>query len=206
MLILTKADATESNTGYAQGGIAAAIGADDSPALHAADTMRAGDGLCDEAAVRVLVEEGPRYVRELIDWGARFDRDAERTSGARARSGAQRAPRSCTPAMRPAARSAARCGSGRARSVGRRPSITRSSPSLIVEDGIVPRRPLLRQPGRAARRCARDATLLATGGAGQVFRETTNPAVATGDGIALAYRRRRARLPISSSCSSIRPR
>ena len=47
------------------------------PALHAADTIRAGDGLCDEAAVRVLVEEGPRYVRELIDWGARFDRDAD---------------------------------------------------------------------------------------------------------------------------------
>src|SRR5204863_3480286 len=48
---------------------------DDTPALHAADTMRAGDGLCDEAAVRVLVEEGPRFVRELIAWGARFDRD-----------------------------------------------------------------------------------------------------------------------------------
>ena len=69
VLVLTKAAATESNTGYAQGGIAAAIGADDSPALHAADTIRAGDGLCDEEAVRVLVEEGPRYVRELIDWG-----------------------------------------------------------------------------------------------------------------------------------------
>ena len=75
--MLTKADPTESNTGYAQGGIAAAVGDDDSPALHAADTMRAGDGLCDEPAVRVLVEEGPRYVRELMDWGTRFDRDAD---------------------------------------------------------------------------------------------------------------------------------
>ena len=63
VLILTKAEPTESNTGYAQGGVAAAIGADDNPALHGADTMRAGDGLCDESAVRVLVEEGPRYVR-----------------------------------------------------------------------------------------------------------------------------------------------
>src|SRR5437588_7917591 len=61
VLILTKADPAESNTGYAQGGIAAAFGADDSPALHAADTIRAGDGLCDEPAVRVLVEDGPRY-------------------------------------------------------------------------------------------------------------------------------------------------
>src|SRR6267143_2819918 len=73
VLVLTKAEPAESNTGYAQGGIAAAIGPDDSPARHAADTIRAGDGLCDEAAVAVLVEEGPRYVRELIEWGVRFD-------------------------------------------------------------------------------------------------------------------------------------
>src|SRR6267142_5917568 len=77
VLILTKAEPAESNTGYAQGGIAAAIGDDDSPALHGADTMRAGDGLCDEASVRVLVEEGPHYVRELLDWGTRFARDAD---------------------------------------------------------------------------------------------------------------------------------
>ena len=76
VLVLTKAEEVESNTGYAQGGIAAALGPDDSPDLHATDTLRAGDGLCDEAAVRVLVEEGPRYVRELISWGASFDRDA----------------------------------------------------------------------------------------------------------------------------------
>ena len=79
VLILTKADTAESNTGYAQGGIAAAVGPDDSPALHAADTMRAGDGLCDEAAVQVLVEEGPRYVHELVDWGARFERATDGT-------------------------------------------------------------------------------------------------------------------------------
>src|SRR5436309_12207823 len=70
VLVLTKAEPAESNTGYAQGGVAAAIGDDDSPGLHAADTNRAGDGLCDEAAVAVLVEQGPQYVRELIDWGA----------------------------------------------------------------------------------------------------------------------------------------
>src|SRR6478735_1648394 len=62
--ILTKADPAESNTGYAQGGIAAAIGQDDSPQEHFEDTMAAGGGLCDEAAVRVLVEEGVGYVRE----------------------------------------------------------------------------------------------------------------------------------------------
>src|SRR5258708_1555691 len=76
VLILTKAEPAESNTGYAQGGIAAAVGEDDTPALHARDTIRAGDGLCDESAVHVLVEEGPAYVRELLAWGARFERDA----------------------------------------------------------------------------------------------------------------------------------
>ena len=76
VVVLTKADQNESNTGYAQGGIAAAVGDDDSPELHAADTIRAGDGLCDEEAVHVLVEQGPVYVRELLDWGARFERDA----------------------------------------------------------------------------------------------------------------------------------
>src|SRR5262245_34826051 len=75
--MLTKADPRESNTGYAQGGIASALGPDDSPELHARDTLAAGDGLCVPAAVDVLVNEGPRYVRELIDWGAAFDRDAD---------------------------------------------------------------------------------------------------------------------------------
>ena len=77
VLILTKAEPTEGNTGYAQGGIAAAVGAGDSPELHGADTIAAGDGLCDERAVGALVEDGPRYVRELIEWGARFDREAD---------------------------------------------------------------------------------------------------------------------------------
>ena len=78
VVILTKAHhPTESNTGYAQGGIAAAIATDDSPGLHAADTLAAGDGLCDEAAVRVLVEEGPRDVLDLARWGAAFDREPD---------------------------------------------------------------------------------------------------------------------------------
>ena len=77
IVIITKADPNESNTEYAQGGIAAAIGKDDSPELHAKDTMIAGDGLCDERAVHVLCDEGPRYTRELLEWGARFNRDAD---------------------------------------------------------------------------------------------------------------------------------
>ncbi|MCA1652243.1 MAG: FAD-binding protein, partial [Acidobacteria bacterium] len=66
VLILTKAEPREGNTGYAQGGIAAAVGDGDSPALHAADTIAAGDGLCDVRAVHALVDDGPHYVRELM--------------------------------------------------------------------------------------------------------------------------------------------
>jgi L-aspartate oxidase len=77
VVILTKADPRESNTGYAQGGIAAAVGPGDSPELHARDTVGAGDGLCVPEAVRALTEEGPRYVRELIEWGAAFDRSPD---------------------------------------------------------------------------------------------------------------------------------
>jgi L-aspartate oxidase len=183
--VLTKADPTESNTGYAQGGIAAAVGTDDSPALHAADTIRAGDGLCDEQAVNVLVEEGPRYVRELLDWGARFDRDA-----------------AGRPALgREAAHSVRRvlhAGDATGREIGRTlwervrglASVETINHALVtellVENGTAAGVAFFDQSGERHELHSR-ATLLATGGAGQVFRETTNPAVATGDGISLAY-------------------
>ncbi len=185
VIVLTKADVTESNTGYAQGGIAAAVGADDSPDLHAADTMRAGDGLCDEAAVRVLVEEGARDVRELVDWGARFDRE----------------PDGRLALGREAAHSVRRvlhAGDATGREIGRvlwdhvsrLPSVEIISHAcvtdLTVEDEAVCGVRYEDVDG-VAHQLRGHATLLATGGAGQVFRETTNPAVATGDGVALAY-------------------
>src|SRR2546428_3224040 len=77
VLLMTKGKLVESNTQYAQGGIAAAIGDADSPRLHFQDTLEAGAGLCDEAAVQVLVEEGPDCVRELIMMGTEFDRNQE---------------------------------------------------------------------------------------------------------------------------------
>jgi L-aspartate oxidase len=185
VLILTKADATESNTGYAQGGIAAALGTDDSPDLHFGDTIRAGDGLCDEAAVRVLVDEGPRYVRELISWGATFDRDA----GGELALGLEAAH---------SVRRILHVGDATGRTIGRamweqvKPlaSVTTMVHALvtdlILENGGATGVRYFDQGGRRREAAAR-AILLATGGAGQVFRETTNPAVATGDGIALAY-------------------
>jgi L-aspartate oxidase len=185
VVVFTKADVTESNTGYAQGGIAAAVGDDDSPELHAADTIRAGDGLCDEAAVRVLVGEGPRGVRELIDWGARFDRGSD----GRLALGREAAH---------SVRRVLHAGDATGREIGRvlwervssLPSVSIISHArvtdLLVEDDEV-RGVRYEDADGAEHQLRAQATLLATGGAGQVFRETTNPAVATGDGVALAY-------------------
>src|SRR6516164_1104584 len=75
--LITKGQLGESNTRYAQGGLAVALGADDSPELHYEDTLAASAGLCDEEAVRILVEQGPAAVRWLIDVGVQFDRAQE---------------------------------------------------------------------------------------------------------------------------------
>lgn len=184
--ILTKADPAESNTGYAQGGIAAAVGPDDSPDLHAADTIRAGDGLCDEAAVRVLVDEGPRYVRELIEWGAAFDRAAD---------GRPALGREAAHSVRRVlhARDATGRGIGRLlwekASTEPRVRVLKNALAIeiVVERGRCAGVKFL-DPAGDVRVARGRATLIATGGAGQVFRETTNPPIATGDGIALAYR------------------
>ena len=77
VVVMTKDRVTESNTEYAQGGVAVVLNDDDDIALHYQDTIDAGAGLCDETAVEVLVEEGPRYILELIEQGAEFDREGE---------------------------------------------------------------------------------------------------------------------------------
>src|SRR5277367_5666085 len=74
VLVLTKESLGESNTSYAQGGIAVAMGGEEDVALHLEDTVRAGDGLVDRAAAAILVEEGPKRVEELLSWGTSFDR------------------------------------------------------------------------------------------------------------------------------------
>ncbi len=183
--VLTKADPGESNTGYAQGGIAAAVGDDDSVALHAADTIAAGDGLCDERAVSVLVEEGPRYVRELMAWGTRFECDAAGRL-VLGREAAHRVRR-VLHAADATGREIGRVLWERVRALSSVATLDHALVTeLLVEDGRVVGVAYFDRDGSRAEVRAR-ATLLATGGAGQVFRETTNPAVATGDGISLAY-------------------
>ncbi len=186
IVVITKADPSESNTEYAQGGIAAAIGPDDSPELHARDTMTAGDGLCDERAVRVLCEEGPRYTRELLEWGARFDLDSEGRP-ALASEGAH-SVRRVLHAADATGREIGRVLWGRVAS-GPRIRVLKNTLAVnaIVEGGRCVGVRFIDARGEPGRVLAR-ATLLATGGAGQVFKDTTNPEVATGDGVALGYR------------------
>jgi len=182
--VLTKADPRESNTGYAQGGIAAALGPDDSPELHARDTIAAGDGLCVAEAVDVLVREGVRYVRELVDWGAAFDRDAEgRLALARE---AAHSVRRVLHARDATGREIARLLWSRV-SADRRIRVLDDARAtrLVMHDGTFAGARFVTS-GEEASTVTAAQTLLATGGAGQVFRETTNPAVATGDGIAMA--------------------
>ncbi len=184
VLVLTKADPAESNTGYAQGGIAAAVGPDDSPALHAADTITAGDGLCDEAAVRVLVEDGVRYVRELVEWGARFDRDDTGTLalGREGAHGLRRVLHAADATGREIGRALWQRVATHARV---RVETNARATSLIVEHGrCVGAR---YDEAGVVKEVRASAVLLATGGAGQVFRETTNPSIATGDGVMLAW-------------------
>ena len=188
VLILTKAEPREGNTGYAQGGIAAAVGPGDSPELHAADTIAAGDGLCDARAVQVLVEEGPGYVRELMAWGAAFDRAAD-GSPALAIEGAHSARRVLH----------ARDATGReiGRVLWRRasglPGVETSDHARVVDLVVDDRERrcigarILHEDGTTSVAFAR-TVLLATGGAGHVYSDTTNPPVATGDGVAMAYR------------------
>ena len=184
VVVLTKADPDESNTGYAQGGIAAAVGDDDHPDLHAADTIAAGDGLCFEPAVRVLVEDGVRYVRELVDWGARFDRDP---SGALAL--AQEAAHKVRRVLHSHDATGREIGRTLWQHVADQPTVTvernARATALIIRDGRCAGARF--ESARGTEQIDAAAVLLATGGAGQVFRDTTNPAVATGDGVTLAW-------------------
>ncbi|HEX6535617.1 MAG TPA: L-aspartate oxidase [Gemmatimonadaceae bacterium] len=186
VILLTKRTLLDSATAYAQGGIAAALGAGDSPELHRSDTLAAGAALCDRDAVTVLVTEGPARVRELVAAGAHFDLDphGDFTLGREAAHSARRIvhARGDQTGAEVAATLAAR--------VRAEPRITvleyTRALELIVHDGACAGVRAL-QAGVPLEIVA-DATVLATGGCGQVFRYTTNPDVSTGDGFALAHR------------------
>ena len=186
VLCLAKREVTESNTQYAQGGIAAALSDEDEVGLHLEDTIKAGDGLVNEEAARILVEEGPHRIEELIEWGTEFDRTGTKIAftreGAHSRSRVLHAH-----------------GDSTGREIGRALYLKAEAlksisfrefeftTDLLVCERRVRGVQLLDDEGHLHHVYAH-AVLLATGGLGQVYSNTTNPAVATGDGVAMAYR------------------
>ena len=193
VLVVTKEELAESNTAYAQGGIAVAMGGEEDVALHLEDTMAAGDGLVNRAAASVLVEQGPKRVEELLEWGTAFDREPKGQNGEdgellRTREGAHSLSRILHANGDATGREIA---VSLLRHVREIPQIElmewTTSVDLIVEGGRVMGATLLDGEG-GLRVVQAQAVLLASGGAGQVYSDTTNPAVATGDGIAMAYR------------------
>jgi L-aspartate oxidase len=186
VLVVTKEELAESNTAYAQGGIAVAMGGEEDVALHLEDTVAAGDGLVNREAAAVLVEQGPKRVEELLAWGTAFDR--ENGELLRTREGAHSLSRILHANGDATGREIAVSLLRHVRAI---PQIElmewTTSVDLIVEGGRVVGATLLDGEG-GLRVVYAGAVLLASGGAGQVYSDTTNPAVATGDGIAMAYR------------------
>ncbi|HST52799.1 MAG TPA: L-aspartate oxidase [Pyrinomonadaceae bacterium] len=185
--VLTKDRREESNTEYAQGGVAVALAEDDEVMLHEEDTQAAGAGLCDERAVEILVEDGRRYVKELIEWGAEFDREGGRLMFTR--EAAHSRPRILHAHGDATGREIVRALLARA---GRERNVSflahAETESLIVHDGRVAGVRYLDPLVRAARSLFARGVVLASGGAGALYLHTTNPSVATGDGMAMAYR------------------
>ncbi|HEX8560401.1 MAG TPA: L-aspartate oxidase [Pyrinomonadaceae bacterium] len=185
--VLTKDRREESNTEYAQGGVAVALSEDDETSLHEEDTLAAGAGLCDERAVELLVGEGRRYIQELIEWGAEFDREGGRLLFTR--EAAHSRPRILHAQGDATGREIVRALLARA---GAEPNISflahAETESLVVSGGRVCGVRYLDPLVRAPRSLVARGVVLATGGAGALYLHTTNPAVATGDGMAMAYR------------------
>ena len=184
--LITKGDLDETATFLAQGGIAAAMGEYDSPDLHLKDTLEAGVGLCDEDAVRVLVEEGPARVRDLERLGTKFDRRDGKLI--LASEGAHSVPR-VVRAGGDATGSVVASALAEAITSGTRVELHENEfvIDLLLDAGRCVGAISLDREGGLTVTLAR-AVVLACGGAGQVFAHTTNPLVATGDGQAMAYR------------------
>ena len=184
--VLTKDKASESNTEYAQGGVAVVLSDDDNAELHEEDTLIAGAGLCDTEAVETLVTDGTKYIKQLIEWGIEFDKEGGKLSF-----------------TQEAAHSRRRILHAHGDSTGKeivRALIARArqekkivlmpfanTESLIVQDGRCVGVRFLDPILRAPREIFGKAVILCTGGAGQLYLHTTNPSVATGDGMAMAY-------------------
>src|SRR4029077_14336217 len=186
VLVLVKREIADSSTQWAQGGIAAALSDEDEISLHLQDTLLAGDGLCNPEAAKVLVEDAPERIDELIQWGTEFDRQGTRLTfgreGAHSRNRILHAHGDST------GREIQRALYAKTQTLT---NISvrefEFSTDLIVQDGRIAGIHLIDDRGDK-RQMPASAVLLATGGLGQLYRNTTNPPVATGDGVATAFR------------------
>ena len=185
--VVTKASLSDSTTIWAQGGVAAVLGeGEDSKEAHVADTLRAGAGLCDEEAVALLVEEGPRRVEELIDLGAVFDR-TDAGAFALAREGGHSHPRVLHAGGVATGIEVQRTLVDAVEGAGVDVIEHAFAHRLLTGDNGVEGIEVLRGSGQRSVVTA-SHIVLATGGAGQVFAVTTNPPESTGDGVAMALR------------------
>jgi L-aspartate oxidase len=193
VVMATKKEQSASNTNYAQGGIATVLAPTDSFESHLADTLSAGAGLCREEVVREIVSEGPQAVRDLLSWGVSFSQATPGPALHLGLEGGHSSPR-VVHAGDFTGREIERALLGRAEAEPRiRVLEHHIAARLLVAPHPVSGKPacfgadIMPREGGAWVRVTCRAVLLATGGAGQVYQHTTNPTIATGDGIALAY-------------------
>jgi L-aspartate oxidase len=185
VLLITKGSLKDCNSRLAQGGVAAAIGLGDSPEIHLRDTVKAGAGLCDESAVRILVEEAADRIADLVELGVEFDTvDGKIALTLEAAHSMPRILHAGGDAT------GARIEDALSQLVLKSPIELQEeslATGLLVENGQAKGIQVLDNRQGVTREFSGRYIILATGGAGQLYRLTTNPAVATGDGIALAY-------------------
>lgn len=186
--IVTKANADESNTKYAQGGIAIVTDKDeDSYQKHIEDTLICGDGLCDRSVVEMVITEGPKRLKELIEWGAKFDKNVKGTLDLGKEGG-----HSENRVVHHKDQTGKEIERAILSQVRQKKNITvldhHFSIDLITENNRCLGAYVLDQKTKDILTFQSDFTLLATGGIGHLYGHTTNPVIATGDGIAMAYR------------------
>ncbi|MBC7515201.1 MAG: L-aspartate oxidase [Alkalinema sp. FL-bin-369] len=183
--LISKDKLSRSASGWAQGGIAAVVDSDDSTELHLQDTLRAGAGICDEAAVRFLVETAPDCIQHLVDLGVAFDRTHQDKLAL-----TLEAAHSRRRVLHAADTTGRAVVTTLTQHVLSQSNIEILSPAFVldlwIEDGVTQGVRLL-YDGQIRKVAAR-SVVLATGGGGQVFAQTTNPKVSTGDGVAIAHR------------------
>ena len=198
--IITKKDRAESNTNYAQGGIASVTSKEDSFELHVRDTLEAGAGLCNEAAVRTIIEEGPARIAELIDLGMQFtQREIPRSHGERELDLGKEGGHSKRRILHAKDITGREIERALLAAAAEQPNIAmfenHMAVNLITSQKLGQGGPnhcvgvyvLDRQSGRVETFAA-PVTVLATGGCGKVYLYTTNPDIAAGDGVAMAWR------------------